>query len=243
MLPTALRRMVSATVRWNLRSWLLSLPVIAELYMRLNPFLRENRVTAQTGLLIDGFPRSANGFASYALRNVVGPEVRMSALTHATRNFHLAAKYGVPAVLLVREPDAVVASALAYEPSHSPAWGFGAYARFYRRVAAVRDRVVVVDFKTATQDVPEMVRRINAKFGTDFSVQAAEDLTAEEVMAQIDARAQEAMAAGLLDEETAAARISIPVEGRRHRDVGHDDPAWAAERTEAWAIYRDLVGA
>jgi len=239
--PSVVRRVLSATLRWNVRSWLLSLPLVSALYIRLNPLLRDQLVTRDTVLLIDGFPRSANGFASYAWRILLGPDARMSSLTHATRNFHRAARFGVPAVLLVREPDAVVASVLAYEPSHTPAWCFGAYARFYRRVAAVRDHAVVIDFETATKDVPEMVRRVNARFGTDFSIEAAERVSAEEVLDQIDQRALEYADAGLLDPETVAARVSRPVSGRQHRDVSHDDPAWASQRNAAWLSYRELT--
>lgn len=237
-----LKGMFPRPLVWAVRSWLLATPVVAELYMLLNPRLRAQRVTRTTALVVDGFPRSANGFASYALRRLLSPGASVSSLTHATRVIHRAARLGRPCVLLIREPDPVVASILTYDPGHTEATAFLAYARYYERVSSVSQKVVVVDFETATTDIGAIARRLNERYRMGLDEARADVLRAEDVFAELDQKAQELLVAGGLDAELLSRRISRPVEGREHRDVAHDDPAWSRERARAWRAHQAVIG-
>lgn len=242
MLRSAVHRVVPGHRRWQLRTWTLSTPVLNDVYVRANPLLRTQRVTSATTLLIDGFPRSGNGFGSYALRELLGQDARISALSHAPRSFHRAARLGVPAALLIRDPDAVISSLITYDPTQTEITGFRSWIRFHEQLIQLLPHLVVADFETLTTDLPELVRRLNSSFGLGISLTAARDLRAEEIFSAIDRRGDELLASGLLDAARLAARSSRPMETRHHRHVARDDAPWTSLRCRAWAIYRKIVG-
>lgn len=242
MLPTWLKEMLPSSLLWALRSWMLSVPVVAELCMWVSPRLRRQRVTHSTDLVIDGFPRSANGFASYALRRMLPAGASISSLTHAPHVIHRAARLGRPCVLLIRDPDSVVASILTYDPGQTEAAAFRAYARYYERVSRASRDVVVADFETATKDIGAVVRRLNERYAMGLDEAKADDLRAEDVFTELDQKAEELLMAGSLDPDSLSRRISRPVQEREHRDVSRDDPAWSRERARAWRAHRSVIG-
>lgn len=242
MLPNFLRRLLPAPLIRSIRNWVLSTRVVAELYMRVNPRLRSQRVTPETVLVIDGFPRSANSFVAYAFRMLLGEDARISSNTHSPQVVHRAVSLGRPCVLLIREPDAVVSSLLTFDPTHSEVTAFRDYARYYEDVGAALGQVVVADFQTATNKFAEVVRRVNSVYGPTVSQEDADALTPEAVLARIDARAQELLVAGAIAPDDLNRRISRPVEGRERHDLAGDDQPWAEHRKRAWQIYEQIVG-
>lgn len=225
----------------QIRDWLVTAPGLSAVYSLLNPRVRAQRVTESTALVIDGFPRSANGFASYALRMLLGDRARMSTLTHVPDTIIRASRLDRPCVLLIREPDAVVASLLTYDPRHTPASAFTAYARYYERLAPVASRVVVADFELATRDLPELVRRLNARYGTTISEAAAAEITADDVFARLDSAAADLVRTGEVSQDEMDRQISRPVEGRRRVDVTEADAG--PQRARARRAYDAILDA
>jgi hypothetical protein len=207
--------------------WILSLPVLADLFMRLNPGLRPNRVHRGTKILVDGFPRSANTWTSFAFQELVGHGEVASHL-HSSQSIRIAARLGVPCVLLVRDPDDAVASLLTFDTGLQVKTAFRAYARYYEVAAKAKRGVVVIDFKTAVSDFPEVVRRVNARYGTTFPVDAAAALDRDKIFDRIDRESKE-----VADGRDVTAIAPRPHEDRQHRQVNVDDPSWAKERARA----------
>jgi hypothetical protein len=133
-------------------------------------------VSEATDLVIDGFPRSASTFAVVAFQLAQPRLVRVGHHVHAPGQIIRAVGLGVPVLLTVRPPEDTVLSLVIREPYVTIRQGLGAYARFYERLLGYRDGMVVADFPEVTRRLERSIRRVNARFGTDF---AAIELTPE----------------------------------------------------------------
>lgn len=140
---------------------------------RLAARLRGNRqiVGRRSDLVIDGFPRSANSTAEAAIRLVQRQELDLAHHCHSAAQFHLALRYGVPAVLLFRSPiDAV----LSYKDALPDRIGFRAllrsYIRLHRSLMPHLDRLILVCFEDVTRDLVGTLNRIARESGVDLNV-------------------------------------------------------------------------
>jgi hypothetical protein len=122
----------------------------------------------QTELVIDGYTRSATTFAVYAFQLAQERPVRLAHHLHAPAQLIAAAKAGVPAVVLIREPEGAVLSQLVREPNVALRHALVAYARFYSSLLPYRDAFVIGEFEQVTRDFGSVVRRINERFETSF---------------------------------------------------------------------------
>jgi hypothetical protein len=126
-------------------------------------------ISKQTELVIDGYTRCATTFAVYALQLSQRRPVRLAHHLHAPAQLIEAARNGVPALVLIREPRGAILSQLIREPNVALPDALVAYARFYSCLLPYRDRFVVGDFAEVTGDFGAVVRRLNARFGTSFA--------------------------------------------------------------------------
>jgi len=69
---------------------------------------------------------------------------------------------------LIRKPRDAVLSLLVRAPHISAEQALKDYIRFYRSIAPYRDKFVVGRFEEVTKDFDEVIRRVNAHFGTNF---------------------------------------------------------------------------
>lgn len=235
MLPRFARRLIPSDIRGPLYMRILSIPLLADLFMRINPNLRAARVRRGTPILVDGFPRSANTWTSFAFQELVG-HGKVASHLHSSQSIRTAARLGVPCVLLVRDPDDAVASLLTFDPGLRVKTAFRAYARYYEVAVKAADKVVVVDFKTAVSDFPEVVRRVNARYATDFPVDVAAGLDKEKIFDRIDRESQV-----VADGREVTAIAPRPHEDRQHRQVNVDDPSWSKDRARARRAFERVV--
>jgi hypothetical protein len=133
-------------------------------------------ISRQTELVIDGYTRSATTFAVYAFQLSQHRPVRLAHHLHAPAQLIEAARSGVPALVLIREPKGAILSQLIREPDVAMRDALVAYARFYSCLLPYRDRFVVGDFEEVTHDFGSVVRRVNTRFGTSFVEFAHTDL-------------------------------------------------------------------
>lgn len=155
-------------------------------YNRLVRFLRRNHpmvsqfVGPQTQVVIDGFPRSANGFVSRAFLEANGFTTQLAHHSHSPTQIILGCRRGLPTLVLIREPRAALVSFCAYQA------GLGAfpegiderqlvrlyldrYVQFHRRIEGYRARFEVADFEEVTRDVGAVFVRFGKRFGRDFA--------------------------------------------------------------------------
>lgn len=121
-----------------------------------------------TELVIDGFTRSATTFAVYAFQVSQDRPVRVAHHLHAPAQLIEAARRGIPALALIREPRGSILSQLIQEPDVALRDALLAYSRFYERLLRWRRSFAVGEFDQVTHDFGAVVRQLNQRFGTDF---------------------------------------------------------------------------
>jgi hypothetical protein len=161
------RRFVDEDARFRLHQALTAHAVTHLAYEVVQPKIRGLGVRRTTELVIEGFPRSANTYAVAAFRCVNGPEVVVADHLHAATSITRAARRGVPAIVLVRDPLDACAS-LIQRQRVTPVTALTAYVRFHAGIDASLDRVVVSDFDTTTQSFGTVITAVNDRFGTSF---------------------------------------------------------------------------
>jgi hypothetical protein len=126
-------------------------------------------ISSATELVIDGYTRCASTFAVYALQLAQPVPVRLAHHLHAPAQLVAAARAGVPALAVIREPREAILSQLVREPDVDMRDALAAFVRFYRRLLPCRDRMVVAGFEEVTTDFGAVTRRVNDRFGTAFA--------------------------------------------------------------------------
>jgi hypothetical protein len=145
-------------------------------------------IGSETELVIDGYTRSATTFAVYAFQLVQARPVRIAHHLHAPAQLVAAAKSGVPALVVIREPEGAILSQLVREPDVVLRDALVAYARFYTRLLPWRASFVVGEFQDVTNDFGTVVRRLNQHFGTSFTEFAHTEQNLVEVFELIEKR-------------------------------------------------------
>ena len=128
--PTATR---SATLHHLARSCLWQspacyLPIARFRYPEPSPAV----IGPATELVIEGYMRSANTFAVYAFQSAQRRPVALAHHLHAPAQLIRAARRGVPALVLIRDPEDTILSQVQWEPDISMRAALMTYVRFYR---------------------------------------------------------------------------------------------------------------
>lgn len=139
----------------------------ARCYALVRRRVRQNIVGSHTLIVFEGYPRSANTYATTAFR-MANEGTRYASHLHSSVNVELGIDRGLPVVVLIRDPLDAVTSELQYAPGLSPSLAIRSYVEFYRRVSPLLLRVLLVSFETATRDFGRVVDAVNERFGTDF---------------------------------------------------------------------------
>ncbi len=121
-----------------------------------------------TEIVIEGFARSANSFAVNAFCLAQGRPVHVAHHLHAPAQVMAAGRAGVPAIVLVRDPEAAICSFLLWQPHLRVREAVNAYLRFYRPLEAIEHVYVAATFEQVTGDFGEVIDRVNARFGSSF---------------------------------------------------------------------------
>jgi len=121
-----------------------------------------------TALVIEGFLRSGNTYSVAAFVVANGDRLHLGRHLHGAPHVLRAARLGVPAVVLVRDPADAVASYLVRRPALTPNDALHEYVDFYRTCWRARDDFVVGVFDDVTADFGSVVREVNERFGTSF---------------------------------------------------------------------------
>ena len=90
---------------------------------------------------------------------------------HAPLQVTKAVAYGIPCVVLIRNPIDAIASVLVVDRTLSTRFAIQSYINFYERVWSVRGGIVVSDFKDTTKSPHRVVERVNQRYGTSFHME------------------------------------------------------------------------
>lgn len=120
-------------------------------------------------VVIEGYPRSANSFAVAAFEAAQTEPVRIAHHTHAPANVIAAVRRGVPALVLVREPEEAVVEFVLLKPDLTVGQALRGWVRFYRPLLPFRERFVIARTDEVLIDLAAVISRVNARFGTSFA--------------------------------------------------------------------------
>lgn len=204
---TPVTKFVRSTVPWSIRfeinRTLLDSLIVGDLYLKSRPAFRGQRIVAETNLIIEGFPRSANTYAKYAAEYSLGPGVRLAGHAHSAALVAEGAKLGLPAIVLVREPDATVASLHQFMDGVPLRNCYRAYARFHSTVLKVAESVQISSFESILSDFGGQVGRLNERFGTSFSIYQKTPSGEAQIRAMVEADGRRRHGGNLPEKSTA----------------------------------------
>lgn len=155
-------------LRHHLRRPVARTPYVWDAAMALRADKRATLARRDTALVIEGFLRSGNTYSVAAFVVANGGQPHLGRHLHGAPHVLRAARLGVPAVVLIREPADAVASYLVRRPTLTPNDALLEYVDFYRTCWRVRDDFVVGVFDDVTTDFGSVVRAVNQRFGTSF---------------------------------------------------------------------------
>ena len=204
----------------------------------LKPRLRPLRVRRDSELVIEGFPRSANTYSVLAFERLQSRFVRLAHHLHAPAQIIQAARWGVPVLLLVRDPrDALVSLLLRY-PEARTSRCLREYVGFHSAVFAYRQHCVVANFEQVTQDFTGVIERVNRRFGLRFDSAGAKEGLAASVFADVERLHRDlGESANQIARPTAAKEVLKDavrgrIDDRRYRPLLDRAEAWYASFLE-----------
>lgn len=175
-----------SSLRYAFISFLARHPALFSSYYHWHPRYARLMVRPDSELVIEGFPRCANTFAVLAFERAQDRPVRIAHHLHAPSQIELGVRYGLPVLVLIREPVGAVASLITRHPEITVDQALGQYGCFYRYVDTCRDNVVVADFREITTDFAKGIRQLNERFDASFQPYVNSQERDASVFAEID---------------------------------------------------------
>ena len=126
-------------------------------------------VGRDTGIVIEGFPRTGTSFAVAAFDLAQEGKVRIACHVHAPAQVIEGARRGLPNLVIVREPEETTLSFVIRNPHLSIRQALRGYLRFHEPLLSYRGRFVVGTFAQVTKDFGAVIGRVNERFGTSFA--------------------------------------------------------------------------
>lgn len=239
LLKSIVRRTISPDVRYVVRQRIMEAPLLSEAFVRIDPSVANARVTRETRIVIDGFPRSGNTYSRAAFQVANGPDVPISTHGHSHRFAQLGVKHGIPVITLIREPRAPLASILAFTREVSPHVLVRSYCRYYEAILPIIDDVVIAPFPAVIGDFGLIIDQVNAKWGTSFA--RYEKTEANEKAATAIVEAETRAVIGPQHFEAVVPRPSAQRSSREEALAGLSARD-LAELDRATALYDKIVG-
>jgi hypothetical protein len=200
---------------------------------------RGGLVQRDTEAVIEGFPRSANTFATTAFELAQPNFVPIAHHRHVPAQVIAATRLGIPTIVLVRDPEEAVLSLFIWTPYITIKQWLKEYVRFHRRILPYRDGFVVARFEDVTTDFGAVIRRLNRQFGTSFR---EFDHTADNVARCIEIIEQVDLKRKGKVEEARVARPSGERETMKDElRAAFRSPDLARLRTAAFTLYETLT--
>ena len=148
---------------------------------------RGEAVGRETDIVIESFPRCASSFAVAAFRLAQEPRAtRIANHTHMPAQVLWAVRRGIPAIVLIRDPEGAVLSHAIHSPALSVEDSLRGFVRFYEPLLAVRDRIIVGTFEEVTREFGAVVDRVNERYGTSFERFEPTAANLERIRAEIE---------------------------------------------------------
>lgn len=159
---------MKASHRYAAVSWLGRHPSLFRIYYGLHPGYRHLLVQPDYEVVIEGYPRCANSFSVLAFERAQQHRMRIGHHLHAPAQVELGVRYGLPVLVLIREPLGAAASLIARHPEITAVQALRQYISFYECVQSHVDSITLADFCKITSDYAQVISGLNSKFSTNF---------------------------------------------------------------------------
>jgi hypothetical protein len=159
-----------------------------------------------TDVLIEGFPRSGNSFlVSWVGR--ANPDLEIASHMHSVAHISAALRCEVPVVVVIRSPEAALASLAVFNPQVALDTQIERYRRFHEGVADLASEVIISPFPATTATPHAVVSALERRLGRPLVQEppGGED----EVLAEVDRRT------GVFGRGHDERRVGRPTESRR----------------------------
>lgn len=145
----------------------ISLVLLDLIFQGANP---KNRVVQRdrTDICIEGYPRSANTWTVYMFEQA-NQALHIGHHTHAIANIARALRFGIPTIILIRNPIDAITSAVIAQNRGDIDGEISYYLAFYSWVELRADALIVAEFEEVISDLNCVIRRVNEKCGTSFN--------------------------------------------------------------------------
>jgi hypothetical protein len=120
-----------------------------------------------TDICIDGYPRSGNSYFVSAFLHW-NPGINVSHHTHLAGSVKYALQRGLPTIVLIRRPEDVVSSVLAWDGLLDTNVALASYIHFYETLWKHRKKYLVFTFDDVIKGPDICVQRINQHFNRQF---------------------------------------------------------------------------
>jgi hypothetical protein len=127
-------------------------------------------VAANTDFVIESYPRSANTFAWVAFQMAQSRIVKVAHHVHGPAQVIRASRFGIPCMVIIRDPLQAVASLLVRYPYLIPSISFRHYYLFHHTLESYLADIYIATFEEVVSDFGEVTRQLNKRFGTRFGV-------------------------------------------------------------------------
>ena len=174
-----------------------------------------------------------------AFNSAQSEKIRIAHGLHVPAQVIRAARWQIPTLVLIRNPkDAVLSFAIRDPISVDQALRY--YLSFYEAVEGYRDAYVLGLFEEVTGNFGLVIRRINDRFGTTFSVFRHDQQNVEGVFARLERNSRKSL--GEASWENKASRPFASREEKKH-EVGYEleDPKRRVLISRAEAVYDRLT--
>lgn len=216
-------------------------PLVYKLAKRLrDPNAHERLCSKDTDLCLEGYPSSANSFTRCLLLHL-DPRLNIASHCHSIANIKIALKYGIPTVILIRNPKDVISSRMArlhpeldddVPTSKVLDEKMLMYIAFYEFVLKNIDKLLVLSFEEVVKDTEKSVSKISEAARIRFNYDDL-DIVKSRVFA-----AMEDWTMNHSDSE----RIALPTkrrESKKEKLKGKVEAAKYYEKTSA--IYQNIM--
>lgn len=173
-------------LRYNLTIWSTRSPSLYYALRRLTGRMNDRCVTADTDIVIEGFPRSANSSTAHAFIDRQPVEIKVAHHLHHVAQLLKGIQLGLPCVALIRDPKSAILSMKSLVVEAAEREGrenivepfedtIRAWLTFYEALEPRLDHIVIAPFPEAIQSVETVVANVNRKFGTQFLTDLPEE--------------------------------------------------------------------
>ncbi|MDH3755052.1 MAG: hypothetical protein OEU32_14375 [Acidimicrobiia bacterium] len=214
--------------------------VLLPLYLRLTPEGTARAITARTDLVVEGFPRSGTTFAAHALRLAQSEPIVITNHVHNLSILDVAISRSVPTLVVVREPVDCLASYLVWEPAAPASTVLWEWLHYHSRLVRRAHRLTVVGFEEVRTSLPDIVSRLNHRYGSAFDAPPTTESFRSDV--ELEVRRRHAQ---VHPNQVQSRGVPVPDAGRDEAAALARErlgaPRHAAEVDRARALYEELT--